>query len=97
MEAVETQEPQDVVVEKYEWRNVLGDAEHKRALTDDGRVLEVYKQTTDPAHGAFAFVWNIFTTPGSSTKWGNTDSLLDAMQKAEMYAWADEGCHESPE
>lgn len=87
----------DVVVEQYEWRNVLGNVEHKRALADDGRVLEVYRQTNYPESSPFAFVWNIYTEPGTSTKWGNATSLLEAMQKVEAYAWAEESAGEPSE
>ena len=89
-------ESQDTEVEKYEWRNVLGNAEHKRALSDDGRVLEVYKQ--DAMKGSpFEFVWNIFTLPGTGTEWGNSASLMEAMQRAEAYAWASEEADERAE
>lgn len=95
----ETQESQDVVVEQYEWRNVLGNVEHKRALTDDGRVLEVYRQKNLPESSPYTFVWNIYAEPeqATSAKWGNAPSLLEAMQKAEAYAWADEDVREPAE
>jgi hypothetical protein len=90
-------EQQDAEVEQYEWRNVLGNVEHKRCLTDDGRVLEVYHQKNLPENSPFAFVWHIYTEPGMSTKWGNAPSLLEAMQKVEAYAWAEEDSGERAE
>lgn len=92
-------ETQDTEVEKYEWRNVLGNVEHKRCLTDDGRVLEVYRQTDFPESSPFAFVWNLFSTPGPNQpeKWGNAASLMEAMQRAEAYAWASEEADERAE
>lgn len=89
-------ESQDTEVEKYEWRNVLGNVEHKRALTDDGRLLEVYKQ--DAMKGSpFEFVWLLHAMPGSAEKWGNSASLMEAMQRAEAYAWASEEADERAE
>lgn len=90
-------EVQETVDEQYEWRNVQGNVEHKRCLTDDGRVVEVYRQEYFSTESPFAYVWNIFTIPGVSTKWGNTSTLMEAMHKAELYAKADEDGHESAE
>lgn len=92
-------ESQDTEVEKYEWRNVLGNVEHKRALAADGRVLEVYRQMDFPESSPFAFVWNLFSTspPSRPEKWGNSNSLLEAMQKVEAYAWATEEADERAE
>ena len=92
-------ETQDTEVEKYEWRNVLGSVEHKRCLTDDGRLLEVYRQMDYPESSPFAFVWNLFSMPGpvEPEKWGNSTSLMEAMQRAESYAWATEEADERAE
>ena len=77
---------------------MLGNVEHKRCLTDDGRVLEVYRQKNLPPESSpFAFVWLIYTDTGPSATWGNAPSMQEAMQKVEAYAWAEEDSGEPPE